>query len=123
MCGIVGYVGPKEAKDVVVEGLKKLEYRGYDSSGIAYFKNNSIEIIKTKGKIAELENQLKIAQDALIKAKLEVIEAKRKLEALKKHRERKYKAYVEEENRKEGLMLDEIGILKHARELLESRED
>ncbi len=58
MCGIVGYVGPKEAKDVVVEGLKKLEYRGYDSSGIAYFQDHSIEVIKTKGKIIELEKKL-----------------------------------------------------------------
>ena len=74
-------------------------------------------------KIAKLEKELQEAQAALIKAKEMVLEAKKKLEALKRHKEKKYKDYVTEENRKEGLMLDEIGILKHARELLESREE
>ena len=74
-------------------------------------------------KIAKLEKELQEAQAALIKAKEMVLEAKKKLEALKRHKEKKYKDYVAEENRKEGLMLDEIGILKHARELLESREE
>ena len=73
-------------------------------------------------KIAELEKAVQKAQDAIIKAKEKVIEAKMKLEALKKHKERKNKEFVEEENRKERIRLDEIGILKHARELLESRE-
>lgn len=74
-------------------------------------------------KIAQLEKDLQAAQDRLIKAKDDVIEAKTKLEALKKHKERKYKEYQEEENRKESIRLDEIGVLKHARELLESREE
>ena len=73
--------------------------------------------------IAKLEKDVQAAQTALIKAKEEVIEAKRKLEALKRHKEKKQKDFVVEENRKEGIRLDEIGILKHARELLESREE
>lgn len=74
-------------------------------------------------KIAALEKELQAAQQALIKAKEDVIEAKRKLEALKRHKEKKYKEYMEEENRQERIRLDEIGILKHARELLESKEE
>ena len=74
-------------------------------------------------KIAKLEKDLQDAQDTLIKAKEEVIEAKMKLEALKRHKQKKYKDFMEEENRKERIMLDEIGVLKHARELLESKSE
>lgn len=73
--------------------------------------------------IAKLEKDLQAAQDALIKAKEDVIEAKMKLEALKRHKQRKQKEYIDEENRKERIRLDEIGILKHTRELLESRQE
>lgn len=59
MCGIIGYIGKKNAIDVLLNGLKSLEYRGYDSAGIAYQKNNRIEIIKAKGKIKNLENKVK----------------------------------------------------------------
>jgi len=59
MCGIIGYIGPKEAMPILLSGLKKLEYRGYDSAGIAVEKNNAIEIVKCSGKIAALENLLK----------------------------------------------------------------
>ncbi len=55
MCGIVGYVGDGNACDIIIEGLKKLEYRGYDSSGIALYKNGKIEVRKYKGRIANLE--------------------------------------------------------------------
>ncbi|MDD3392391.1 MAG: glutamine--fructose-6-phosphate transaminase (isomerizing) [Bacilli bacterium] len=56
MCGIVGYVGKnKQALHVLIEGLKALEYRGYDSSGVAFLNNNKIQIIKEKGKIHNLE--------------------------------------------------------------------
>ena len=46
MCGIVGYVGKRNAKDVILDGLKRLEYRGYDSAGIALVRNGSVEIRK-----------------------------------------------------------------------------
>ena len=74
-------------------------------------------------KIAQLEKDLQEAQEKLIKAKEEVKEAKMRLEALKRHKQKKQKDYNEEENRLERIRLDEIGILKHARELLESREE
>ncbi len=54
MCGIVGYLGKKEAKDVIIKGLKRLEYRGYDSAGISTLQNNKLEITKTQGKVADL---------------------------------------------------------------------
>ena len=58
MCGIIGYNGKKNAIPIVIEGLKNLEYRGYDSSGIAYFYKDKVKIIKEKGRIKELENIL-----------------------------------------------------------------
>ena len=60
MCGIVGYVGKKEkAIHVLITGLKALEYRGYDSSGIAFKENGEIKIIKSPGKIKNLEEKIK----------------------------------------------------------------
>ena len=58
MCGIVGYVGPKDCSEVLVNALTKLEYRGYDSAGIAVFENNEIKTVKTKGKLKDLVNKL-----------------------------------------------------------------
>ncbi|MDE6656833.1 MAG: glutamine--fructose-6-phosphate transaminase (isomerizing) [Anaeroplasmataceae bacterium] len=55
MCGIVGYIGKDNALEAVVEGLKKLEYRGYDSAGVAYQKNNEIKICKEKGRVLDLK--------------------------------------------------------------------
>jgi glucosamine--fructose-6-phosphate aminotransferase (isomerizing) len=59
MCGIVAYIGKKAAQPVLIEGLKRLEYRGYDSAGIALLSKGKIEIQKTKGRISELEKILK----------------------------------------------------------------
>ena len=50
MCGVVGVIGKKEASSLVIEGLKKLEYRGYDSAGIASFNQESIQVVKSEGK-------------------------------------------------------------------------
>lgn len=58
MCGIVGFLGKKEAAPILVEGLSKLEYRGYDSAGVAIINNNEIEIKKCKGRLKNLENKL-----------------------------------------------------------------
>ncbi|MAP80249.1 MAG: glutamine--fructose-6-phosphate transaminase (isomerizing) [Aequorivita sp.] len=55
MCGIVGYIGKKEAYPIILNGLKRLEYRGYDSAGIALFDGTDIQLCKTKGKVADLE--------------------------------------------------------------------
>ena len=58
MCGIVGYVGPKDCSEVLVSALTKLEYRGYDSAGIAVFTEEGIRTVKTQGKLKNLENKL-----------------------------------------------------------------
>ncbi|MEC3906474.1 glutamine--fructose-6-phosphate transaminase (isomerizing) [Tamlana sp. 2201CG12-4] len=55
MCGIVGYLGPREAYPIIIEGLKRLEYRGYDSAGIALFDGTDLKVSKTKGKVTDLE--------------------------------------------------------------------
>lgn len=56
MCGIVGYVGDRDVISVLIEGLRKLEYRGYDSAGIAYLNHGKLVVEKEKGKLSELEN-------------------------------------------------------------------
>ncbi len=58
MCGIFGYTGKKNAKTIAIEGLKKLEYRGYDSAGIAFFDKGNIDFVKQRGKVAELEKAM-----------------------------------------------------------------
>src|SRR2546421_7418230 len=58
MCGIVGYTGPRQAAPLLLEGLKRLEYRGYDSAGIALVADGRIEVHKAPGKIGVLEKQL-----------------------------------------------------------------
>ena len=60
MCGIVGYVGNSNAKDFLVEGLSKLEYRGYDSAGIAVVNKGKVTVVKHKGRLANLEKDLTV---------------------------------------------------------------
>lgn len=58
MCGIVGYVGRDKALPKLIQGLKKLEYRGYDSAGVAYLENDNIKVVKSVGRVSNLENKL-----------------------------------------------------------------
>lgn len=64
MCGIVAYFGKKHAQPILIEGLKRLEYRGYDSAGVALLQDNQFEVYKTSGRIANLENILSETESA-----------------------------------------------------------
>src|SRR5690606_34796218 len=58
MCGIVAYTGHREAAPLIIKGLKRLEYRGYDSAGIALLNGSGLKIYKKKGKVSDLEYEL-----------------------------------------------------------------
>ncbi|MGD0626418.1 MAG: glutamine--fructose-6-phosphate aminotransferase, partial [Thermodesulfobacteriota bacterium] len=57
MCGIIGYIGPRDTKEVLLEGLRRLEYRGYDSAGVAIFHEGKVVIRRSLGKLRELERK------------------------------------------------------------------
>ena len=56
MCGIVAYLGQQNAYEIIIKGLQRLEYRGYDSAGIALHQNGEINVFKQKGKVNDLQN-------------------------------------------------------------------
>ncbi|WP_405412256.1 glutamine--fructose-6-phosphate transaminase (isomerizing) [Maribacter sp. Asnod1-A12] len=64
MCGIVGYIGHRDAFPIIIKGLQRLEYRGYDSAGIALYDGNQINLAKTKGKVEDLKNKSKSISQA-----------------------------------------------------------
>ncbi|RCW93382.1 glutamine--fructose-6-phosphate transaminase (isomerizing) [Winogradskyella arenosi] len=68
MCGIVGYIGHQEAYPIIIKGLQRLEYRGYDSAGIALYDGNNIKLSKTKGKVSDLKTKIEneIATDGTL---------------------------------------------------------
>ena len=65
MCGIVGYIGHRDAHSIITKGLQRLEYRGYDSAGIALFDGKNVKVTKTKGKVSDLQEKINSEQNTL----------------------------------------------------------
>ena len=63
MCGIIGYIGNNDCKKILIDSLKKLEYRGYDSCGVSLVYKNTLKTIKCAGRIIDLENKLEMEKD------------------------------------------------------------
>ena len=63
MCGIIGYIGDKKASDILISGLSHLEYRGYDSAGVALFHDGVTDVYKAQGKLINLGEVLKTKQN------------------------------------------------------------
>ena len=63
MCGIIGYCGHRPAVPVIIEGLRRLEYRGYDSAGVAFLQGKDLVTVRAEGKLANLEAKLKRLDD------------------------------------------------------------
>ena len=70
MCGIVGYIGKKSALDILLEGLTNLEYRGYDSAGIAVSVNDKVEVYKAEGKLSNLKSKVNSERDYIKQSKI-----------------------------------------------------
>ncbi len=68
MCGIVGYIGPYQAIDFLIEGMRRLEYRGYDSSGVVTIDDGELEITKSAGRVDDLVDKLKTHSARVISA-------------------------------------------------------
>ena len=66
MCGIVGYIGKKNVLPILIKGLEKLEYRGYDSAGVSYFLSDEIHVIKSVGRISKLEKKLNLNERSFV---------------------------------------------------------
>ena len=68
MCGIVGYLGRRDCTEVLMDGLEKLEYRGYDSAGIAVFEERDIKTVKTRGKLSAMKRSSNARADLSVTA-------------------------------------------------------
>src|SRR5260221_4366596 len=61
MCGIIGYIGPKDVVPVLIDGLRRLEYRGYDSAGVAVVRDGAVDLRRSAGKLSNLETVIRLA--------------------------------------------------------------